>query len=292
MAGMHNKLNAFNVYLVLSFTNSLLSSLIFTVNMIYQVTVVGLRPLQLVLVGTILELAVFVFEIPTGVLADVRSRRLSIIVGYVLIGLGFIVEGSLPFFATVALAQVVWGLGYTFTSGATQAWMADEVGQVQAGQAFIRGEQAAWAGDLLAIPFSVALGSLAIALPIVAGGALMVGLALFLAMAMPETGFRPTPPSERTTWHMMLKTVGDARQAVRRQPVLLALLGIGLFYGLYSEGFDRLWTAHLLQNFEAPWGQVLKPVAWFGAIRAALVASALLLTPVLPLYVLARRRSA
>jgi DHA3 family tetracycline resistance protein-like MFS transporter len=268
MAGMHNKLNAFTVYLILSFTNSLLFSLIFTVNMIYQVTVVGLRPLQLVLVGTILELAVFVFEIPTGVLADVKSRRLSIIVGYVLIGLGFIVEGSLPFFATVALAQVVWGLGYTFTSGATQAWMADEVGQVRAGQAFIRGEQAAWAGDLLAIPFGVSLGSLAITLPIVAGGALMVGLALFLALAMPETGFRPTPAWERTTWHMMLKTVGDARQAVRRQPVLLALLGIGLFYGLYSEGFDRLWTAHLLQNFEAPWGQVLEPVAWFGAIRA------------------------
>ena len=43
---------------------------------------------------------------------------------------------------------------------------------------------------------------------------------------------------------MMLKTVRDARGMVRRQ----ALLGIGLFYGLYSEGFDRLWMLHLLET--------------------------------------------
>jgi DHA3 family tetracycline resistance protein-like MFS transporter len=57
---------------------------------------------------------------------------------------------------------------------------------------------------------------------------------------MTEEGFTPTPPEDRTTWAMMLKTVRDVRGMVRRQPLLLALLGIGLFYGLYSEGLDRL----------------------------------------------------
>jgi DHA3 family tetracycline resistance protein-like MFS transporter len=52
----------------------------------------------LVLVGTVLEPSVFIFEIPTGIVADVYSRRLSIIIGQVLIGLGFMVEGLFPVF--------------------------------------------------------------------------------------------------------------------------------------------------------------------------------------------------
>ncbi len=114
------KLNAYPVYLILSGADGMISSIIFTVNMIYQVTVVGLNPLQLVLVGTTLEATAFLFEIPTGVVADVYSRRLSIIIGTVMMGFGFVLEGSIPRFETILLAQVIWGLGYTFTSGATQ----------------------------------------------------------------------------------------------------------------------------------------------------------------------------
>ena len=267
-------MNPFTVYLILEFGASLLFSAIFTVNMLYQVTVVELSPLQLVLVGTTLEATVFLFEIPTGVLADVRSRRLSIIIGYAVMGAGFVVEGSFPFFATVLLAQVIWGFGYTFTSGATQAWVADELGEGRAGEAYLRGAQAARVGALVAIPLSVALGSVSVATPIVVAGALMIMLAAALALIMTEEGFTPTPPEERTTWGMMLKTVRDARHMAQRQPVLLVLLAIGLFYGLYSEGFDRLWTPHLLEDYQAPWVDAVDSVVWFGAIRAvALVLS-------------------
>jgi DHA3 family tetracycline resistance protein-like MFS transporter len=264
-------MSQFKVYLVLEFCSALLFSLIFTVNSLYQVTVVQLSPLQLVLVGTILEASVFLFEIPTGVLADVKSRRLSVIIGYLLIGLGFVFEGSFAFFWTVALAQVIWGCGYTFTSGATQAWIVDEIGEERAGQAFLRGEQAARVGALAAIPFSVALGTIAIQVPIVFGGALMIGLAGFLALAMREGGFKPTPAEDRSTWGMMAKTMRDARGMMRRQPVLLVLLGIGLFYGIYSEGLDRLWVAHLLGGFALPFYESVQPVVWFGVIRGVLL---------------------
>ncbi len=271
----------FTLYVILELCSSLFFSLIFTVNMLYQVTVVQLTPLQLVLVGTILETTVFLFEIPTGVLADVKSRRLSIIIGYALIGLGFILEGSLPVFAAVVLAQVVWGFGYTFTSGATQAWIIDEAGEERAGEAFIRGSQAGQAGGLIAIPISIALGSVTVRLPILLGGGLMVLLAAFLALTMTEEGFTPTPPEDRTTWGMMLKTVRDARGMVRRQPLLLALLGIGLFYGLYSEGFDRLWTPHLLENFVlSSWLQAMEPVVWFGVVEGVLAVVSLVATEV------------
>jgi DHA3 family tetracycline resistance protein-like MFS transporter len=277
-------MSAFSVYLILEFSASLLFSLIFTVNQLYLVTVVELAALQLVLIGTILEATVFLFEIPTGVLADVKSRRLSVVIGYVIMGLGFVVEGSLPLFWSVALAQIIWGFGYTFTSGATEAWIADELGQQRAGEAYLRGAQAARVGALLAIPISVVVGSIAVRLPIVIGGTAMILLAVFLAAAMPEEGFAPVPPQDRTTWGLMLKTVRDARAMVRRQPVLLALLGIALFYGLYSEGFDRLWTPHLLESFDVPLVDVVEPVVWFGVIRGILLLVSLAATEI------ARRR--
>ena len=87
------------------------------------------------LVGTALELAILIFEVPTGAFADTYGRRRSVIVGFLLIGAGFSFEGAVPVFAAVLTAQLVWGVGYTFISGALQAWIADELGQVAGGPA-------------------------------------------------------------------------------------------------------------------------------------------------------------
>ena len=97
------------------------------------------QPFELLLVGTVLEGSIFLFEIPTGVVADVRSRRMSIIIGLILIGTGFAFEGAIPLFATVLIAQVIWGVGYTFISGAREAWIADELDdEEQTGRIYLR----------------------------------------------------------------------------------------------------------------------------------------------------------
>ena len=85
------RLNAYPIYLILTGCQSALFALVFTINMLYQVETVGLSPLQLVLVGTSLELAILIFEVPTGIVADLYSRRLSVIIGMFVIGLGFLV---------------------------------------------------------------------------------------------------------------------------------------------------------------------------------------------------------
>ena len=261
------RLNALQVYVILSFATELLLSLAFTVDAVFQITVAHLNPLQLVLVGTALEVTIFVFEIPTGVLADTKSRRLSIIIGYLLIGLGLIFQGALPFFGTILLAQLIWGLGYTFTSGATQAWIADEVGPERAEQAFLRGAQAGNLGGLVAVPLSVWIGLTQPARPILFGGAAALLLAGFLLLGMPETGFWPTPVDQRRTLAAMKQTLVSARQLTRRRPVLLTLLGIGFFFGLYSEGLDRLWTPHLLNDVGLPAAAAARPVLMFGTVR-------------------------
>ncbi len=245
---MRSKFNAYSVYLFSEFTLSLLFSMMFVVDGVYQVTIVGLNALQLVLVGTTLEISAFLFETPTGVVADVISRRLSIIAGTFIMGLGLVIEGSFPFFAPILLAQVVWGLGYTFTSGATEAWISDEIGEAQAGKAFLRAEQVGTIGSLIGIGLGTLIGNVQVNLPIVLGGALTMLLGAVLIVIMPETGFKPTPREDRNTFQSMAHTFKGGLRLVRGKPILISILSIGLIYGLYSEGFDRLWTAHLLQD--------------------------------------------
>jgi len=242
--------------------------MIFVASSLYQVTVAGLTPLQLVLVGTTLEIAAFIFEVPTGVVADVYSRRLSVIIGYVLIGLGFLVEGFFPAFLPILVAQVLWGLGYTFTSGATQAWISDEIGEETANKLFLRATRIGLWASLAGVGLGALIGATNTALPIRLGGAGVVLIGITLWLIMPETGFEPTPRENRNDWQQMAHTFKEGVAAVRSRPRLMTILSIGLFYGLYSEGFDRLWVKHLLDTFELPILFGSNEVAFFSVLQA------------------------
>ncbi len=237
--------------------------------MVYQATIVGLNPLQLVLVGTTLEVSAFLFEIPTGIVADLYSRKLSIVIGFALIGVGFILEGSVPQFWAILLSQVLWGIGYTFTSGAREAWLADEIGEKEANPLYLRASQVAMIAGLVGIAISTAIGTVSLQLPIQIGGALFLVLSLFIWIFMPENGFQPTPAEDRNSWRQMSDTAVEAVRLVRIKPALMTVMVLSLVYGLYSEGMDRLWTPHLLDNFTFPTIGNLEPVVWFGMISAA-----------------------
>jgi DHA3 family tetracycline resistance protein-like MFS transporter len=273
-----HRLDAYPAYLILEGGWSLAFSLIVTVNLVWQAEVVGLNPLQLVLVGTLLEATCFLGEVPTGVVADLYSRRLSIIIGVVMTGAGFLLEGAVPRFEAVLLAQVIWGLGATFLSGATQAWISDEIGEAAAGPAFLRAAQVQQICTLLAVPVSVALASVYLNVPILVGATLMLVLGGYLALAMPETGFRPRPRPNQATWHAMANIVREGGSAVRASPLLLTLLLVAAVTGMASEGFDRLWTVHILDDFGLPALAGLDPVAWFGIIRGGTLVLAIAAT--------------
>jgi DHA3 family tetracycline resistance protein-like MFS transporter len=260
-------LNARFVYLFIEFSASAFFAMMFVVTSLYEATVAGLTPVQLILVGTALEVSAFVFEVPTGIVADVYSRRLSIIIGYVLMGLGFLIEGFFPAFLPILLAQIIWGLGYTFTSGATQAWISDEVGEEAANKLFLRGTQVGLFASLLGMGGAMLIGANNVALPIQVGafGVVLIGIILFFIM--PETGFHPTRREDRDTWQHMWHTFRQGAAVVRSRPRLMSIVFIGLFYGLYSEGFDRLWVKHLLDNFELPVLFGNNQVAFFAALR-------------------------
>jgi DHA3 family tetracycline resistance protein-like MFS transporter len=179
---MLKKISAYKAYLLFSGISSLLFSMTFTVSMVYQVERVHLNPLQLILVGTTLETACFIFEIPTGVVADVYSRKLSIIIGTALIGAGFVLEGSVPVFAALLASQVLWGMGYTFISGAVDAWIAEEEKKRKLDSIYMRGAQADQAGSIVGIILGTIAGNLSISLPIILSGAFFIVLAVILVL--------------------------------------------------------------------------------------------------------------
>jgi len=206
---------------------------------------VGLNPLQLVLVGTALEITHFICEIPTGIVADRYSRKLSILIGLGLVGLGLFLEGAVQSFLVILIAQVIWGLGDTFTSGADTAWIVDELGDAPMEGLFLKAAQISQIASLFGIFISMGLAIFSPNLPFFLSGLVCLLLILLLVRQMPETGFSPTESDEK--W---LSGMGTALKEgfgiIQAKHIMLAAAIIMLFEGLYSEGFDRLWTAHFL----------------------------------------------
>ncbi|MEW6086186.1 MAG: MFS transporter [Chloroflexota bacterium] len=264
-----NHISPTRVYLFIEFAASACFSMMFVVTSLYEATVAGLTPVQLILVGTALEISAFVFEVPTGVVADVYSRRLSIIIGYLLMGAGFLVEGLFPAFIPILLAQVLWGLGYTFTSGATQAWITDEIGEEDANKLFLRATQVGLYASLLGMGLAALVGAGNVAMPILVGAIGVLFIGVILIFIMPEKNFHPTPREDRNTWQHMWHTFKQGSDAVRSKPRLMSIVGVGLFYGIYSEGFDRLWVKHLLDSFSQPVLFGNNQVGFFAILRAA-----------------------
>jgi DHA3 family tetracycline resistance protein-like MFS transporter len=258
--------SATTVYYGLEF---LLSMPTWVVISIYLVRELDLSPLELILMGTAMEAAVFAFEVPTGVVADTYGRKLSLDIGFLGMGVAWLLVGvvSAPW-AIIAL-WATWGVAYTFTSGAYQAWITDEVGIERVPQVFLRGARLAYAGALLGLALSVLVGTQSLRAAVIAGGALQIACALACIFLMPETGFRRRPAEERAGAFTEVGTTAlSGARFVRARPLLLLLLGIAFFIGTASEAFDRLKEAHFLREIGLPAAGHLDAVVWFGGFTA------------------------
>lgn len=268
---------ACRLFLVISAVNSFCHATAYTLYLVYQIETVGLDPLQLVLVGTALEVVCFVAQVPTGVIADARGRKLSVVVGYLLMGVGTLVTASVPTFGGQLLGTAVWGVGACCVDGALQAWLTDELGAGAAAPVFSRATQLGLIGAIVGIGASVALGGVWLSLPLAVGGLSWVLLGAALPAVMVERNFIPAP-SRAVVWtprQLTLRT-REVTRLVGARRVLLMLVGAILFLGLGSEGFDRLQTAHFLIDLGLP--GFLTPVVWFGLMSVAGMALAIAAT--------------
>src|SRR5918998_2348051 len=269
------RLDAHRVWLGYRGVEAFAFGLGWTVAPIFFVRELGLSPLELVLAGTALELAYFVFEIPTGIVADLYGRRRSMIIGVLGLGVGFVATGLAGGVALVLVAAAFMGFTWTFKSGAEDAWITDEVGPERVGRSFHAGAQAARIGGLLGIVAAVGLALVDLRLPIVAGGVVLLGLGLALALAMGETGFVSARGESVSALASATTTARQGSSLIRRSPLLLLIVGISFFLGVSDEGFDRLWEAQFLLEVGVPgfWG--LDQVVWFGLLAAGAIVLAI-----------------
>jgi len=255
-------LRATTVYYGLSFGGYMPTWVVMAV---YLVQTLHLSPLQLVLMGTAMEAAVFVFEVPTGVVADTYSRRLSLVIGYLGMGAAWVAVGLVSAPWLIIALWAAWGLAYTFTSGAEEAWIADEVGADKVGPIFLRAARWGQAGAVVGLLLQVAVGTQSLRAGVILGGVFTILCGVGCILFMPETGFRRRPRAERASAFAEMSTtaVAGARYAWAA-PVIVLLAGVEVFMGASSEAFDRLKEAHFLRDVGLPAVGSLDPVVWFG----------------------------
>ncbi len=115
-------------YLTLLLFNTLAASLIWGVNTLFLLDA-GLTNLEAFAANAFFTAGFVLFEIPTGVVADLRGRRVSYLLGLLTLAISTLLYlymwyVSAPFWAW-ALSSLFLGLGFTFLSGAFEAWLAD-----------------------------------------------------------------------------------------------------------------------------------------------------------------------
>jgi MFS transporter, DHA3 family, tetracycline resistance protein len=235
---------------------------------VYLVRELHFSPLQLVLMGTAMEAAVFLCEVPTGVLADTYSRRLSLIIGYLGMGVAWAAVGLVSAPWLIIALWALWGLSYTFTSGAEQAWITDEVGFESVGSVFLRGARYGQVGSVLGLLAQVGVGVVSLRAGVILGGVFTIACGLGCLVFMPEHAFRRLPREERGSALTAMRTTAAAgARYAWAAPAILLLIGVELFVGASSEAFDRLKEAHFLRDIGLP-GEI-DPVVWFGLLWLA-----------------------
>jgi len=202
-----------------------------------------------------------VSEIPTGILADLLGRRVSVAISFVLRAVGY---SALFFSGSVYVAAagvLLSALGGTFASGALEAWAVDETGADETGakdpsgldRLFAQGKIAENAGLVLGTLTGAALGTLDLALPQIAAGltcALAAALSLRLMTRRPDPDHPPAAPAapgRREAFAPRLResfgeVMAGTRLTLRGDKVLIALILAAALLWLFRGIPGVQWT--------------------------------------------------
>jgi MFS family permease len=117
-----------NVYLLLLLLHTLAASLIWGINTLFLLDA-GLSNTEAFAANAFFTAGMVVFEVPTGIIADTRGRRTSYLLGTLTLAVSTLLylwmwRVSAPFWAWAPTSALL-GLGFTFFSGAVEAWLVD-----------------------------------------------------------------------------------------------------------------------------------------------------------------------
>lgn len=186
-------------YYTLMLGNTLAASFIWGINTLFLLDA-GLTNLEAFAANAFFSLGMFLFEIPTGVVADTVGRRASYLLGTLTLAVTTVMYWLLwvwqsPFWAW-AIVSVLLGLGFTFFSGAVDAWLVDALhatgyrGSLEAvfGRAVIVGNVAMLAGSVLG---GVIAQLSNLGFPFLVRAGILLIMFVVAAVLMRDLGFTP-----------------------------------------------------------------------------------------------------
>ena len=187
------------VYYTLTLGNTLAASFIWGINTLFLLDA-GLTNLEAFAANAFFSAGMFLFEIPTGVVADTLGRRASYLLGTLTLAVTTLLYWLLwvwqsPFWAW-AVVSVLLGLGFTFFSGAVDAWLVDALratgyrGSLEAvfGRALVVGNVAMLAGSVLG---GVVAQLTNLGVPFLFRAGILVIMLVVAALLMRDLGFTP-----------------------------------------------------------------------------------------------------
>jgi len=261
-------------YLVLQFGNTLAASLIWGINTLFLLNA-GLSIFEAFLANAFFTLGMVVFEIPTGIVADSWGRRASYLLGTVTLSASTILyyvlwQAHSPFWLW-SIASMLLGLGFTFFSGAVEAWLVDALhyvkyegrietvfgkAQVVSGIAMLIGTLA---GGLIA-QFTT------LGVPYLVRGGILVVLFVVAWLTLRDIGFIPER-TERAVKSMRTLLKASIDNGLRNLPVRWLMLSAII---ISSVGFYAFYALqpYLLQLY----GDTT--AYWVAGLAATLVALA------------------
>jgi MFS family permease len=188
------------LYVALTLLSTFASSFIWGINTLFLLDA-GLTITQAFAANAFFTVGEVLFEVPTGVVADTRGRRASYLLGSATLLLSTLLYYFMwrihgPFWGW-AVSSVLLGLGFTFFSGATEAWLVDGLtatgyqGTLEA--AFARGQAATGVGMLTGTVLGgVVAQATSLGVPYLLRAAVLALTFLVAFLFMRDTGFTPT----------------------------------------------------------------------------------------------------
>jgi MFS family permease len=224
-------------YYVLTAGTTLAASLIWGINTIFLLDA-GLTNFEAFGANACFTAGMLIFEIPTGVVADLWGRRASFLCGTLTLAVTtalYVLLWQLHArFVWWALVSALIGLGFTFFSGATDAWLVDALTASRFGGhlegVFSRGQVIAGA---LTLGGSVAGGYLAqltnLGVPYIIRVAILVGMFLLAFIMMHDLGFTPTRGHRGLA--KVKKIANSSVEYGLKVPAVRAIMLAGMFAG-------------------------------------------------------------
>ena len=260
-------------YVALTLLSTLASSLIWGINTLFLLDA-GLTVTQAFAANAFFTAGEVLFEVPTGVVADTAGRRTSYLLGAATLLASTLLYLAMwrihgPFWAWAASSMLL-GLGFTFFSGATEAWLVDALratgypGKLEA--AFARGQVAQGAGMLSGTLLGgVVAQATNVGVPY-ALRALALAFTFLVALVwMRDLGFTPERGTVREAVRAIVRASID--DGFRNPPVRWAMLAGAVAGGVPIFGFYAMqpYLLHL-------WGESSSYA--IAGVAAALVALA------------------